>query len=770
MPEGRYPLNSELTMGGGNLTLLGPAFNAPATILTSTSCSDDACSAIGCPTPQCPVPGCPAINNPGQFCPCNDTSDPVGACRGSPCTELATHRLLVADAALTPTGRRPLALRLSNIVLTGGKGATHGAGLSIDGARASIDGGPNSVELNGVSILDNSTQNHGAGLYVADSGTVRISDSSFRNNFGRQAGCRFQVDPGGGVTSRGGGIALFSVTDAEIRNSAILNNVSSDGGGIVSSFSGLTIVNSTIGSNGANGHGGGLLALGGTTRLQHVTIAQNTSGQNVGPTLALIKGAGLDVAGGTLNAFGNVIVDNWFGQNPAPTPTAPDCHFEGNPTVDAAGNRIRQGGLDCALLGQPGTDPLIGPLMPFTPNRPASVDIGPLQDPGSRSPAALVHPLLASSLAVDAYPTTGVPACEPEDQRHFRRPAGNQCDLGAYELNAILDPDGDGIESAVDVQPTVFSNSFSDVGLFGVTAGAITDRGGHTVTVRDGTTREVGVTVAVGSAGGSAPARISACNGAVQMSIPPGQTRTITCPRPTSCVFSGQALTLFDRGRIVSDMFAGSFSFSNDSRLQGNARSLGDGFLGQRATITGDATLRGVLSGNRAGVLGRLTERANVAAQALLARGGTGGTGTIEVPHGGARTLSPGAHGQVIVRAGATLALGSSGIYRFTSLLFEPDARLNLLGTGSQAVLAVDGNLTLGDRFRMGTGTTAPLQPGQVLFYTNGQNVLYGHDAVVVGSVEARLARVELQDRSSVTGCVGGRILIIGLDANVRAQ
>ena len=141
-----------------------------------------------------------------------------------------------------------------------------------------------------------------------------------------------------------------------------------------------------------------------------------------------------------------------------------------------------------------------------------------------------------------------------------------------------------------------------------------------------------------------------------------------------------------------------------------------------------------MLTGNRAGVLGRLTERANVTAQSLLARGGTGGTGTIEVPSGGSRTLSPGAHRQVLVRAGATLALASSGIYRFTSLVFESDSRLNLLGANSQAVVAVDGNLTVGDWFRMGTGTTTPLAPGQVLFYTNGQNVLYGHDSVVVGA------------------------------------
>ena len=352
MQEGNYPINSELTMGGGHLTLLGPGPNIQAVVLTSTSCADDSCAATAC----APVP---CIGGA-----CDDNNDPVGACRGSPCSLVARHRLLVAEAALTPTGRRPLSLRFDNVTFTGGNGIrdatlTSGGGVFVDGANASFGGAP-SVDLNGVIFVDNRTRGYGAGMQVLNSGAVRITDSTFRYNVGQQAECDFTGSPGGGLTSRGGGLAFGRVTAAEIRNSAIFGNTSSDGGGIYSTATNLTIVNSTISGNGSAAVGGGLMSESSNIVLRLSTVAGNAAGFNVGNN-SLVRGGGLDVSGGTLNATGNVIVDNWFGRTVAtPPPNSPDCRIAPGASVARALNRIRQGGLDCGALGAPGTDPRSG--------------------------------------------------------------------------------------------------------------------------------------------------------------------------------------------------------------------------------------------------------------------------------------------------------------------------------------------------------------------------------------------------------------------------
>jgi hypothetical protein len=121
----------------------------------------------------------------------------------------------------------------------------------------------------------------------------------------------------------------------------------------------------------------------------------------------------------------------------------------------------------------------------------------------------------------------------------------------------------------------------------------------------------------------------------------------------------------------------------------------------------------------------------------------------------------------VVVQSGATLILPSSGLYRFKSLAFEPDTRLSILGGSDLTVLAVDGNLTFGDRFRMDSGGGPRLQQSQVFFYTNGAAVTVGFDAFVAGSLAAPSALVTLRDRSYFSGCVGGRNVAVGFDATV---
>jgi hypothetical protein len=59
------------------------------------------------------------------------------------------------------------------------------------------------------------------------------------------------------------------------------------------------------------------------------------------------------------------------------------------------------------------------------------------------------------------------------------------------------------------------------------------------------------------------------------------------------------------------------------------------------------------------------------------------------------------------------------------------------------------------------------LRAAQVLFYAAGTTVSVGFDAAITGSLQAPLGAVTLQDRSVLSGRVGGKTLTIGFDATV---
>jgi hypothetical protein len=129
-------------------------------------------------------------------------------------------------------------------------------------------------------------------------------------------------------------------------------------------------------------------------------------------------------------------------------------------------------------------------------------------------------------------------------------------------------------------------------------------------------------------------------------------------------------------------------------------------------------------------------------------------------------SLAPGSYGDVLVHNRATLRLTGAGLYRFTSLTFEPDGFLSIAGDFDVA-LAVDEELVLGDRFEMAVNDQSTLDSDHLFLYSGGELVEYGHDSVFVGNLEAPLAHVEIRDRSFVRGALSGRSMTIGFDAVV---
>jgi hypothetical protein len=189
--------------------------------------------------------------------------------------------------------------------------------------------------------------------------------------------------------------------------------------------------------------------------------------------------------------------------------------------------------------------------------------------------------------------------------------------------------------------------------------------------------------------------------------------------------------------------------------------------MNDRAVVLKNATLGGTLSGNRAGVKGTLKEHASVAPQSISTHAGASSGADLTVPGGSTQTLHPGSIGNVLVRSGATLRLAESGLYRFTSLAFEPDTHLSIQGNQQLTVLAVDGTLVFGDRLKMDSGGGARLAPPQVLFYAGGASVTVGFDTTLVGSIAAPAGTVSLQDRANFSGCVAGSSVTVGFDATV---
>jgi hypothetical protein len=84
-----------------------------------------------------------------------------------------------------------------------------------------------------------------------------------------------------------------------------------------------------------------------------------------------------------------------------------------------------------------------------------------------------------------------------------------------YEISITSeDIDADGILNDVDIQPLIFSNSFSDINNGGSTWGTIITRGDQILTIRDepATTEDFGLRITADPSGGIIPANISICD------------------------------------------------------------------------------------------------------------------------------------------------------------------------------------------------------------------------------------------------------------------
>jgi hypothetical protein len=235
-------------------------------------------------------------------------------------------------------------------------------------------------------VFNNTTDDLGvgAGLTNVEDGNVNIIDSTFTGN---KAGFS-----GGAVDNLG------TVT---IERSTLSFN-SADFGGAVENSGTLTIRNSTLSGNIASAEGGAIDNFKGETSVEFSTLTENSAA----------SGGGIENAA-SITVKNSLVVNSVAGDN---------CVHDAGGTFTALGVNFSTD------AGCPG----------FTQVTAGEINLGLLADNGG---ATETHALLAASVAIDAaLDCTLSDGTTPvaQDQRGQARPAGAECDSGAFEGSAAL--------------------------------------------------------------------------------------------------------------------------------------------------------------------------------------------------------------------------------------------------------------------------------------------------------------------------------------------
>jgi len=248
-------------------------------------------------------------------------------------------------------------------------------------------------------IVSDNRANCGGGI-LNDGGSLAMVDCTVRDNIAdAQAPPGFNCGSGGGIKNvEGGTLTLINSTLSG-------NHAEGKGGALhVSCKSTATLVNCTISDNYAVGRGGGIHFKGDVT-LVHCTISGNDA-------RGIIRGSGIGIdPGGGLSARGPLYLANTV---IADNPKGGDCILSDDGVLEVNANN---------LIGDNSCSPAYW----------GDANLGSLADNGGHT---LTRALLPGSLAIDAVPVSDCPLAA--DQRGQPRPgelpsAAASCDIGAFE-------------------------------------------------------------------------------------------------------------------------------------------------------------------------------------------------------------------------------------------------------------------------------------------------------------------------------------------------
>jgi CSLREA domain-containing protein len=333
-----------------------------------------------------------------------------------------------------------ISVTLNNLTIAQGKASGGGGGIANIG-NLTVE---NSI------VSGNSSGYAGGGIYQSSGGTLTVKNSAVTDNLAGAGGGISSVNAtlivigsviaDNSTSNSGGGILSLNST-LTLTNSAVSGNESTGdmGGGISSGDSTLTVTSSTISGNTAHLGGSGIANIGSTLTLSNSTVSGNTTTSGAGgginnlgangpynASTAILKnvtvannsaptGGGI-ANGGTLKLKNTLIADNAGG-------SAPDC----SGTLVSQGYNLIGNSAGCSGA----TDGVNGDLV-GSPASPLDPQLGPLQDNGG---ATMTQALIGDSPAIDAGDLASCPA---HDQRGIARPKGARCDIGAFELEAIV--------------------------------------------------------------------------------------------------------------------------------------------------------------------------------------------------------------------------------------------------------------------------------------------------------------------------------------------
>ncbi|MBN1873797.1 MAG: DUF11 domain-containing protein [Anaerolineae bacterium] len=335
------------------------------------------------------------------------------------------------------------------------------------------------VELNRTVVMSNTVVDGLGGGGIANHAsvntlaTVTLNDCLVQGNVA--SGNNYMLGFGGGIKNGGNdadipptGVAMAVVT---LNNSTIRGNKAVNGAGIgngtlvlkVPEMAMITLNNSTVNDNTAavsaggtitqTGNGGGVFNVNATLSIINSTISGNSAqGQPVPATQSGLGGGVANASGGItstvsfVNAtvagntavggggIGNAYLASMAGYPPAVV-TFKGSIIGGNQDLFGATGCLNYPGQGVATLSSQGYNLEDSITCGFSTTTndlaPANPLLGPLADNGGRTET---HALLEGSPAIDAFPTS---ACTVStDQRGLNRPQGGACDVGAYEKAA----------------------------------------------------------------------------------------------------------------------------------------------------------------------------------------------------------------------------------------------------------------------------------------------------------------------------------------------
>jgi CSLREA domain-containing protein len=253
-------------------------------------------------------------------------------------------------------------------------------------------------------IVGNRADDDGGGIYNSNEARLTIGRTTISSNR--------TLDTSGSTSARGGGIFHQNEAVLRVSNSTISGNTSpTNGGGLfIQNDTAATLINTTVSGNAAD-QGGGIYANNWPyIRISFSTIAQNSAETTGGAIFAQTQANNLLRPPPFWLLRGTIVAKN-------SSPGADNCalHEDSDPNhFDSQGSNLED---DNTCFFNRGSD-----------QRNANARLRKLAKNGGTTKT---HALKPSSDAVDAAKKKG---CPKRDQRRVKRPQGNRCDIGSYEL------------------------------------------------------------------------------------------------------------------------------------------------------------------------------------------------------------------------------------------------------------------------------------------------------------------------------------------------